>query len=52
MQLLQKYIAFYQINFLEIGAVSAIAATALFCLARLPLDLLPMLSLTLHLPER
>lgn len=52
MQLLQKSLAFYLINFLEIGAVSAIAATALFCLARLPLDLLPMLSLTPHPPEQ
>lgn len=39
-------------KFLEIGAVSAIAVTALFCSARQPLDQLPMLSLTPHLPER
>lgn len=39
-------------KFLEIGAVSAIAATALFCSARLSLELLLMLSLTPHLPER
>lgn len=52
MQPLQKSLAFYKIKFLEIGAVSAIAATALLCSARLPLDLLPMLSLIPHLPER
>lgn len=51
-QLFQKPYAFFKFIFLEIGAIPASAETALFSFALQLHNLLPMLSLKPHLPER